>query len=474
MKTERLCTNKKEFCADNSSIKNTTCSALDCLSVYNKANINFTGYFGDKNPSKKLFWIVSGRNEIYRDEETEKNAWRVNGKKRWSTMLPADLLKRTPEQAIQSICTLNDTYYLPDYIGTPNYGDNWGRRANYIEFNPRLLAKAEGNQKSEGLLNMIKLLPAIPPSSRSYPNCIILSQLYPTYGSYNDGYTGDQSLYSVNLNAGISRNLTSRNLERFGERMGDDELVRAFNDLAHFRGLKTGFRIPISEGQMSIEGRPFSWEYDTEAFINACCWAVDLGFDSIFIDSAKHVGDFDMGHYCGIGKIPDYQKMQYITHQIRQRTGRGDIAILAEKADIDPRYQNLGYSAGNDFSLCDDFGNIMYEYRQQAGNPNYAAGPVISDDNDNGSMPYERRLQRIKNAFHAFEDPNRRLPTYMQMHDLFPLSEYIDTHYVMEHSDNRSAYGDVESHYNNIFSQSDAAHQHTTNVYHEFASVIDC
>ena len=161
--------------------------------------------------------------------------------------------------------------------------------------------------------------------------------------------------------------------------------------------------------------------------------------------------------------------MQYITHQIRHRTGRHDIAIIAEKADLDPRYQNLGYSAGNDWGLCDDFGNLMHEYKKQTGNEQYAAGPVISDDNDVGSMPYERRLQRIKNAFHAFEDPNRRLPTYMQMHDLFPLNEYTNTHDTMLNSINRSAFGDVPSNYRNIFAQTDAAHNHTTNVYHEFA-----
>ena len=148
----------------NNNVLNYDKNALDCLGVYNKVNLSFKGYYGDNQPAKKLFWIATGRNHIYRDEETEKNAWRKNGKKKWSTMIPSDLLNRTPEQAIQSICTLNDTYHIPGYILSPNYGNNWGRRANYIEFNPRLLAKAEGNKKSEGLLNMIKLLPAIPPS----------------------------------------------------------------------------------------------------------------------------------------------------------------------------------------------------------------------------------------------------------------------------------------------------------------------
>ena len=86
---------------------------------------------------------------------------------------------------------------------------------------------------------------------------------------------------------------------------------------------------------------------------------------------------------------------------------------------------------------------MVYEYNNQAWNSKYAAGPIISDDNDDGSMSYAQRLHRIGNSFHSFNDPNRRLPIFMQMHDIFPLSEYISTHYAMEHSHNRSAFGDV-------------------------------
>jgi len=446
-------------------------SSLKCLEAYNRVNISFKGYYGDKQPAKKLFWIATGRNNIYRDDETEKNAWRINGQKKWSTMLPSDLLNRTPEQAIQSICTLNDTYYIPDYILSPNYGDNWGRRANFIEFNPRLLAKCEGNRKSEGLLNMIKLLPAIPPSSKNIPNCIILSQLYPTYCSFDDGYTSNRSLYTMDLHTGISKNLTSDLLERNGQRMGDDEMVKAFNDLAHFRGLKTGFRMLLSAGQMTVQGRSFDWTKDTNAFIDACCWAVDLGFDAIFVDSAKHVGGYDMGNYIGVGALPDYPTMQYINYQIRKKTGRDDIAIIAEKADANPRFENLGFTAGNDWGLADDTNNLMHEYNNQEWNKNYAAGPKVSDDNDDGAMSYEQRLQRIKNSLHTYRNSERKLPVYMQMHDLFPLSELTNTHYTMLNSVNRSAYGDVPSNYRNIFAQTDAAHNHTNKVYQEFAKL---
>ena len=48
-------------------------SSLKCLEAYNRVNINFKGYYGDKQPAKKLFWIATGRNNIYRDDETEKN-----------------------------------------------------------------------------------------------------------------------------------------------------------------------------------------------------------------------------------------------------------------------------------------------------------------------------------------------------------------------------------------------------------------
>ena len=464
--------------ATKPSFKGLNGNALECMAAYNKASVSFKGaYCGDNQPAKKLFWILTGRNNIYRDDDINNSAWRVQtstGQKAWSTMTPWDLLKRTPEQAIQAICTLNDTYEIPGMILSPNYGDNWGRRANYLELNPRMIAKAEGNRKSEGLLNSIKLLPAIPPSTKSIPNCVILSQLYPTYGSYNDGYTGGEGLYCMDLHAGISKNLTSPNLTRDGQRMGDDELVKAFNDLAHFRGLKTGVRMPISEGQISVQGRPFSWYYDENAYIDACVDAVNMGFDCIYFDSGKHVGNYQMEHYCGVGTVPDYQKMQYITQQIRARSGRSDISFVCEKGDTDSRYENLGYTAGTDWGLADFRENLMHEYDKQAWNSNYAAGPCVSDDNDNGSMSYDRRLGRFKNTLHSFRDPNKKLPVFYQMHDMFPLKEGVDTHDAMMHSYNRSAYGDLESHYNNIFCQNGAAREHTMNVYKEFESIMDC
>ncbi len=444
--------------------------------INNHYNIFFKGYMGDKQPAKKLFWILTGRNKIYRDEDIFNSMWKVKtdiGEKTWSTIPPWELLKRTPEQAIQGICTLNDTYYIPSYILSPNYGDNWGRKANYFEINPRLIAKVEGTRKSEGLLNAIKILPAIPPSTKSIPHCIILSQLYPTYKQYNDGQTGSESLYCVDIHSGISKNLTSPYLERNGERMGDDELVKAFNDLAHFRGFKTGIRIPLSSGQISVQGRDFNWQTEENAFIDACVEAIDLGFDCIFFDGGKHIENYQMEYYCGVGDLPNYKQMQYITQQIRQRSKRFDIALIAEKADINPRFENLGFTAGTDWGMADIPENLEHEYNKQLWNSNYAAGPCVSDDNDDGTMSYAQRLYRIRNIFNSNQNPKRKTPVFMQMHDLFPLKEGITTHDTMMNSYNRSAFGDLESHYNNIFAQNEAARNYTTEVYREFEKTMN-
>lgn len=463
---------KKQEKISEHNTRNFHNEGLESVSNYNRANINFKGYYGDQQPAKKLFWILTGRNNICKDNETEYNTYHTGSNKRWVTTNPENLLKRSPEQAIQSICTLNDNYEIPSYILSPNYGDKWGRRANYIEINPRTVALTKGNEKQEGLLNIIKLLPAIPPSSKSYANCIILSQLYPTMGNHDDNKTGDRSLYTVDLHSGISQNLTSRNLSRGHDRMGDDEQVKAFNDLAHIRGLKTGFRMPLSEGQMTVQGRSFNWDKDEKAFIDACCWAVELGFDAIFFDSAKHVGDWDMGNYCGNGRVPNFQQMQYITSQIRSKTGRNDIALIGEKCDNNTRFNEMGLTAGNDWGRADNFQSVMHEFKQQRWNDEYAAGPIISDDNDNGSMSFETRLNRIKNAFNAYEDVSYRLPTYMQMADIFPLSPYTNTHEQMMKSENRSSFGDIESAYNNIFNTSGDAYNYRMNVYKEFANSI--
>ena len=76
------------------------------------------------------------------DTELRKDEWSLNkifiaDNRKWiANIVPADLLKRTLKEAIESLTTLsqdNIAYNkFPDNIITPNYGDNWGVKANYI------------------------------------------------------------------------------------------------------------------------------------------------------------------------------------------------------------------------------------------------------------------------------------------------------------------------------------------------------
>lgn len=469
--------NKKALKNNNSHAANlpknsneTLLNFLTLTSAQNKAAISFKGYYGDHQPSKKLFWILTGRNSVYTDNFTNDRLFNNgnSGWKKWVSIRPNEALNRTPEQAIQSICTLHNINYLPDYIGTPNYGTNWGRHANYIEINPRLIAKHENDTVSEGLLSLIKLLPIIPPSGEKFANCILLSQLYPCFYRDSEGQNGFGSLYTVDLHSGISKNLTSNNLSRNGERMGDDELVRAFNDLAHMRGFKTGFRIPLSSGQITIQGRQFDWNKDQKAFIDACCWAIELGFDAIYFDSAKHVGFYDMDNYWGAGNLPTYNQMQDILYFIREKTGRNDISFIGEKCTPDERFKYMGLNAGTDWSDAYNIESVKYNSDNSAYCREYASGPDVSNDNDNGWCSLSDRSYKLHNAIFGYKNIYDKLPVFIQMADIFPLSPYLNTHDEMMHSKSHSAYDDAQSHYNNIFDTSDYAFQHQNSVYKIF------
>lgn len=445
------------------------------LAVHNLQNLkttpSFTGYYGDPQPLKKLFWICTNRNDVYEDERS-KEAIYSSGYQKWVNINPAELLKRTPEQAVQSACTITKRELgypeIPDNIGTPNWGDKWGRKANYIEINPRTVGKYEHGRLSDGLLSTMKLLAAIPPSGKDFPNCIVLSQLYPSMS--NDGYASDGSLYCANLHVGISKNLTSDGLEG---KMGADEQVKAFNDYAHMLGFKTCFRMPLSAGQLSVQGREFDWYKDERAYIDACVWGIELGFDGIYFDSGKHVIDYD--GYMGVGALPNPQQMAYITNQIRVETGRCDLSFIGEKANDDGRFKEIGLSAGTDWGKADNIESVKHEAWKQRGNADYAAGPEVSNDNDCGGINFETRLNRINSCLWGATDKNDKLPTYMQIHDIFPLSPFINTHEAMlnaKQMNGSDAWTECERHWDGIFNQSEAARNYTQNVYHEFENYI--
>lgn len=47
----------------------------------NKSLISFKGYYGDSQPLKKLFWISTGRNDVYEDNWTNNHLYQVGTKK---------------------------------------------------------------------------------------------------------------------------------------------------------------------------------------------------------------------------------------------------------------------------------------------------------------------------------------------------------------------------------------------------------
>lgn len=453
-------TNKNNFAGYDSALANIC-----------KAKISFKGYYGDQQPAKKLFYILTGRNDIYEDNWTNSRLFIANDKK-WVNASPNELLKRTPEQAIQSICTItkpaNQYPGIPPCIMSPNYGDKWGRFANYIEINPRTVAKYEGDRISEGLFGVMKLLPGIPPSSRKGATCLVLSQLYPSIS--NDGSIYDGSLYCSNLHSGISQNLTSDGL--YGK-MGADEQVKAFNDLAHLMGFKTGIRMPLSAGQLKVQGHDFNWYDHEKAFIDACVWAVELGFDSIYFDSGKHIIDND--GYVGIGALPNDRQFAYILYEIRNRTGRHDLSFIGEKCNNNYRYKELGLTAGTDWGKADNIDSVKYESRNQAYNREYAAGPEVSNDNDYGELNFETRLNRLNSCLWGFDNEADKLPAFLQMHDMFPLSPYSNTHELMMHPKKMSgsdAWTECERHWDGAFNTSNEAQNYRYQVYQIFANAI--
>lgn len=437
------------------------------LARYN-AFINFGGYFGDKKPIQKLYNITSGNSDIQHDVWTDNHLYEY-GYKKWINAAPNEVLKRTPSETINSILTLTENDKIPNYIPTPNIGgNNWGRHANYIEINPRLIGKYENGVVSDGLLNTMKLMTMIPPSSENFANCIILSQLYPSF--YGDGTTHDETLYHIDLHRGISKNLTARGLDN---KMGDDEQVKAFNDLAHLLGFKTGIRMPISEGQIKIKGKDFSWPRDEKAYIDACTWAIDLGFDAIYFDSAKHV--LDMDGYCGIGAVPNAQQMAYVLRKIKEQSGRSDLSFIGEKCSDSINYRMMGFNAGTHWGNPNDIEYIKYECRKQENSDNYAAGPEVSNDNDYGEYTFEERLNRMNSCLCGYDNPKDKLPSFMQINDILPLSPYINTHQVMEHTvqmDGSDAWTECERHWDGVFRTDENARNYTQNVYKEFSKAL--
>lgn len=420
------------------------------------------------NAVNKLLKTLSHTTKLKKDIWSEKHAYyALNTSKKWvANIVPSELLDRSVKDAVNSIATLSESniFYekFPDRIETPNYGDRWGRLANYIEINNRAISEMHDNRDCCGILSMIKILPAIPPSARSWANCIIISQIFPNiYGDgYNKGPFEENSIYGIKLNAGYSENVVSFELAK---KISPEEQLKAFNDLAHFRGIKSGFRMVISADQMKVcypdkSDLTFDWNNPehVEIYINECVKLMNLGFEAMFIDSAKHIGGYDMENYTGVGALPEYAQMQYILNEIRSRSGKTDISFVGEKSSDDfERYRNMGLTAGTDYITGDDFYAVRELSEKFKYLRDYAPGVEVENDNNQGGLSYEQRLNRINSALFGFYLASDKLPSFMQTGDLFPLRYDTNTHHIMMTNPSYSIDGSPQSHWENLFAKDD-------------------
>ena len=418
------------------------------------------------NTVNKLLLLLGENTELHVDKWTEEHQFLSSMKKWIGNICPSELLERTLKEAVESLMTLNQEgiFYnsFPNVILTPDYGDKWGRIANYIEINNRAIAEMSENTTKNGILSCIKILPAIPPSAKSWANCIILSQIFPNI--YGDGYikapTEENSIYGIKLNAGYSSNIIVSDIL---DKMNGNEQFKAFNDLAHFHGLKTGFRTVISADQIKVvqdngEDITFNWNNNEylELFIQQHVELINSGFEAVFIDSAKHIGGYDMDNYTGVGALPAYEQMQYIIHEIRSRSKNTHLSFIGEKSTGDyARYENLGLTSGTGFIEPDDFEHVKNKAIEYKYSNSYSPGIEVSNDNDEGGRSYEERLKRINNSLFGYEYPSDKLASFMQMEDLFPLRYDTSTHHLMMSNPSYSTDGTPQSHWQNLFAKDD-------------------
>lgn len=419
------------------------------------------------NEVNKLLKALNESTKLTPDKWSEEHIY-ASGNKKWiAKILPYQLLERTVKDAISSLNMMNENGLFfekfPNNIETPNYGDKWGRSANYIEINNRAIAEMYGNKTKNGILSSIKILPAIPPSAKSWANCIILSQIFPNI--YGDGYNKlaneENSIYGIKLNSDYSRNIINFDIK---DKISPEEQFKAFNDIAHFHGLKTGFRTVISADQIKvvmpdkINDVTFNWhnKEHERLFIEEHAKLVKLGFEAIFIDSAKHIGGYDMGNYAGVGELPGYEQMQYIIHEIRVLSKSTTLSFIGEKSTHDfQRYMELGLTSGTAFLEPDNYDEVKKWSKEFKYIKKYAPGVEVSNDNNTGGQSYESRLNKINVSLFGYEYPSDKLPSFMQMEDLFPLRFDTNTHHLMMCNPSYSSDGKPLSHWKNLFTGED-------------------
>ena len=148
--------------------------------------------------------------------------------------------------------------------------------------------------------------------------------------------------------------------------------------------------------------------------------------------------------------------MQSILYEIRSRSGCTSISFAGEKSTGDfERYKNLGLTTGTAFVPPDNFDKVKCWSEKLKYEKDYAPGVEVSNDNDEGGRSYGDRLNRINSSLFAYEYPSDKLPSFMQMEDLFPLRYDTNTHHLMMTNPSYSQDGTPESHWENLFTKDD-------------------
>ena len=84
----------------------------------------------------------------------------------------------------------------------------------------------------------------------------------------------------------------------------------------------------------------------------------------------------------------------------------------------------------------------------------------------------EKKLERIRNCLFGFELASDKLPSFMQMEDIFPLRHDTSTHSLMMTNPSFSTDNSPESHWYNLFTHSDGI-EYNKKVAELFAFALD-
>ena len=115
----------------------------------------------------------------------------------------------------------------------------------------------------------------------------------------------------------------------------------------------------------------------------------------------------------------------------------------------------MGLTSGTAYIEPDNYDEVKQHSMNLKYEMSYTPGIEVSNDNDEGGRSYEARLNRINNALFAYEYPSDKLPSFMQMEDLFPLRYDTSTHALMMTNPSYSDDGSPPSHWINLFACDD-------------------